>query len=126
MAGKYDEAKRTAGQFQEMFGKGNFFLEVQDHGLAPDQEVCEALFRMERDLNIPVVATNDSHYVAADDSRAHEILLCVQTAGSMNDPKRFKFDTQEFYIKSADEMYRTFRTRPDVCAARCSSSTAAT
>ena len=108
MAGKYDEAKRTAGLYQEMFGKGNFFLEIQDHGLAPDKAVCEALFKMERELDIPLIATNDSHYVAADDSRAHEILLCVQTAGSMNDPKRFKFDTQEFYIKSADEMLRTF------------------
>ena len=115
MAGKYEDAKRTAGQFQEMFGKGNFFLEVQDHGLAPDKAVCDALFKMERELDIPIIATNDSHYVAADDSRAHEILLCVQTAGSMNDPKRFKFDTQEFYIKSAEEMHRTFSERPDVC-----------
>jgi DNA polymerase-3 subunit alpha len=115
MAGKYDEAKRTAGQFEEMFGKGNFFLEVQDHGLALDKAVCDAVFKMERELNIPVIATNDSHYVAADDSRAHEILLCVQTAGSMNDPKRFKFDTQEFYIKSAEEMRRTFSQNPEVC-----------
>ncbi len=115
MAGRYDEAKRTAGEFESMFGKGNFFLEVQDHGLKPDREVCEAIFRMERELDIPVIATNDSHYVAADDSRAHEILLCVQTAGSMNDPNRFKFDTQEFYIKSAEEMHRTFAERPDVC-----------
>jgi len=116
MAGKYDEAKHTAGQFEEMFGKGNFFLEVQDHGLEPDKGVCEALYRMERDLNIPLIATNDSHYVAADDSRAHEILLCVQTAGSMNDPNRFKFDTQEFYIKSAEEMHRTFSEHPEVCS----------
>jgi DNA polymerase III subunit alpha len=116
MEGKYDEAKRTAGQYEEMFGKGNYFLEVQDHGLAPDKPVCEALFKMERELNIPIIATNDSHYVASDDSRAHEILLCVQTAGSMNDPKRFKFDTQEFYIKSADEMYRTFSEHPEVCS----------
>src|ERR1700731_4586456 len=115
MAGKYDEAKRSAGQFEEMFGKGNFFLEVQDHGLEPDKAVCDALFKMERELDIPVIATNDSHYVAADDSRAHEILLCVQTAGSMNDPKRFKFDTQEFYIKSAEEMLRTFSQNPEVC-----------
>ncbi len=114
MAGKYDEAKRTAGMFEEMFGKGNFFLEVQDHGLAPDKAVCEALFKMERELGIPLIATNDSHYVAADDSRAHEILLCVQTAGSMNDPNRFKFDTQEFYIKSAEEMARTFPDHPEV------------
>ena len=116
MANKYDEAKRTAGQFEEMFGKGNFFLEVQDHGLAPDKGVCESLYKMERDLNIPLIATNDSHYVAADDSRAHEILLCVQTAGSMNDPNRFKFDTQEFYIKTAEEMQRTFSEHPEVCS----------
>ncbi|HEY6374833.1 MAG TPA: DNA polymerase III subunit alpha, partial [Edaphobacter sp.] len=115
MAGKYDEAKRTAGRFEEIFGKGNFFLEIQDHGLQPDKAVCEALYKLERDLNIPLIATNDSHYVAADDSRAHEILLCVQTAGSMNDPNRFKFDTQEFYIKSAEEMQRTFREHPEVC-----------
>ncbi len=115
MAGKYEEAKQSAGYFQDIFGKGNFFLEVQDHGLAPDKAVCDALFKMERDLDIPIIATNDSHYVAADDSRAHEILLCVQTAGSMNDPNRFKFDTQEFYIKSAEEMHRTFSQNPEVC-----------
>ena len=115
MAGKYDEAKRSAGFFHEIFGRGNFFLEIQDHGLAPDRAVCDQLFQLERELAIPLVATNDSHYVAADDSRAHEILLCVQTAGSMNDPNRFKFDTQEFYIKSADEMHRTFAGHEDVC-----------
>jgi DNA polymerase III subunit alpha len=115
MDDKYDEAKRTAGFYQDLFGKGNYFLEIQDHGLAPDKPVCDALFKMERELDIPLIATNDSHYVAADDSRAHEILLCVQTAGSMNDPKRFKFDTQEFYIKSADEMLRTFSQNPEVC-----------
>src|SRR5712675_311804 len=95
------------GFYEDLFGKGNYFLEIQDHGLAPDKAVCDSLFKLERELNIPLVATNDSHYVAADDSRAHEILLCVQTAGSMNDPTRFKFDTQEFYIKSAEEMLRT-------------------
>src|ERR1700736_968988 len=116
MEGKYDEAKRTAGFYEDLFGKGNYFLEIQDHGLAPDKAVCDYLFKLERELNIPLIATNDSHYVASDDSRAHEILLCVQTAGSMNDPKRFKFDTQEFYIKSADEMYRTFSEHPEVCS----------
>src|ERR1700730_17455961 len=115
MEGKYEEAKRTAGFYEDLFGKGNYFLEVQDHGLTPDKGVCDALFKMERELDIPLIATNDSHYVAADDSRAHEILLCVQTAGSMNDPNRFKFDTQEFYIKSAEEMHRTFAEHPEVC-----------
>jgi DNA polymerase-3 subunit alpha len=114
MAGDYEKAKATAGGFEEMFGKGNFFLEIQDHGLEPDKAVTEAMFRMERDLNIPLIATNDSHYIEDQDSRAHEVLLCVQTAGSMNDPKRFKFDTNEFYIKSAEEMSRLFAHAPHV------------
>ena len=115
MKGKYDEAKRSAGYFREIFGKDNFFLEIQDHGLEPDRGVCESLFQLERELDIPLIATNDAHYVAGDDSRAHEILLCVQTAGSMNDPNRFKFDTEEFYIKSAEEMHRTFAGHTEVC-----------
>src|ERR1700677_3176098 len=114
--GNYDKAKATAGQYEELFGKGNFFLEIQDRHLGPDKQVGEAMLRLEKNLDIPLIATNDSHYIAADDSRAHEILLCVQTAGSMNDPKRFKFDTQEFYIKSAEEMLRTFAQNPEVCA----------
>ena len=114
MAGKYDAAKVSAGQYQDIFGRGNFFLEIQDHELGPDKTVCDAMFQLEKDLNIPLIATNDSHYIAADDSRAHEILLCVQTAASMNDPKRFKFDTNEFYIKSADEMARLFAHAPHV------------
>jgi DNA polymerase-3 subunit alpha len=114
MEGNYDKAKATAGQYHDIFGRGNFFLEIQDHQLGPDKAVCDAMFRLEKDLDIPLIATNDSHYIAADDSRAHEILLCVQTAGSMNDPKRFKFDTNEFYIKSADEMARLFAHAPHV------------
>jgi DNA polymerase-3 subunit alpha len=114
MAGDYEAAKTKAGQYQDLFGKGNFFLEIQDHGLGPDKQVCDAMLRMEKELDIPLIATNDSHYIAADDSRAHEILLCVQTAGSMNDPKRFKFDTNEFYIKSAEEMGRLFAHAPHV------------
>jgi DNA polymerase-3 subunit alpha len=93
MEGNYDKAKKTAGDYETMFGRGNFFLEIQDHGLAPDKAVTDAMFRLEKDLDIPLIATNDSHYIEDQDSRAHEILLCVQTAGAMNDPKRFKFDT---------------------------------
>jgi DNA polymerase III subunit alpha len=114
MEGHYDKAKAAAGQFEEIFGRGNFFLEIQDHHLGPDKAVCDAMFKLEKDLDIPLIATNDSHYIAADDSRAHEILLCVQTAGSMNDPKRFKFDTNEFYIKSGDEMAQLFAHAPHV------------
>ncbi len=111
----YDLAKGVAGEYESMFGKGNYFLEIQDHQLAPDKKVCDAMYQMEKDLGIPLIATNDSHYIADEDARAHEVLLCVQTAGSMNDPKRFKFDTQEFYIKTADEMARLFKQTPEVC-----------
>ncbi len=114
MAGNYDAAKATAGFYEEMFGRGNYFLEIQDHNLGPDKAVTEAMFQLEKDLDIPLIATNDSHYIEDDDSRAHEILLCVQTAASMNDPKRFKFDTQEFYIKTADQMARLFAHAPSV------------
>ena len=117
MEGHCDKASATAGQYQDIFGRGNFFLEIQDHQLGPDKTVCDAMFRLEKDLDIPLIATNDSHYIAAGDSRAHEILLCVQTAGSMNDPKRFKFDTNEFYIKSGDEMARLFAHAPHVVSA---------
>ncbi|MGI4829522.1 MAG: DNA polymerase III subunit alpha, partial [Janthinobacterium lividum] len=115
MAGDYAAAKRVGGQYEEIFGKGNFFLEIQDHGLEPDKAVTEAMFKLEKELGIPLIATNDSHYIASDDARSHEVLLCVQTADSMNNPKRFKFDTQEFYIKSADEMHRLFSQNPEVC-----------
>ena len=115
MQGNYDLAKKSAGDFETMFGRGNFFLEIQDHGLDPDKAVTEAMFKLEKDLDIPLIATNDSHYIEDQDSRAHEVLLCVQTAGSMNDPKRFKFDTQEFYVKTADEMHRLFAHAPEVC-----------
>ncbi len=116
MHGNYEKAKTSCGEFEEMFGRGNFFLEVQDHGLAPDKAVIESMFKLERELNIPLIATNDSHYIADEDARSHEVLLCVQTADSMNNPKRFKFDTQEFYIKSAAEMQRMFPNNPEVCS----------
>jgi DNA polymerase-3 subunit alpha len=115
MEGNYEAAKKTAGEYETMFGRGNYFLETQDHKLAPDAEVVKAMFRLEKDLDIPLIATNDSHYIEDQDSRAHEILLCVQTAASMNDPKRFRFDTQEFYIKTAEEMHRLFAEAPEVC-----------
>src|SRR6201996_2291870 len=115
MEGNYEAAKKTAGEYETMFGRGNYFLETQDHKLAPDAAVVKAMFQLEKDLDIPLIATNDSHYIENEDSRAHEILLCVQTAASMNDPKRFKFDTNEFYIKSAEEMHRLYKETPEVC-----------
>src|SRR5216683_7676996 len=126
MAGKYEDAKKTAGQYQEIFGRGNFFLEIQDQGLELEKKIHADLFRMEKELDIPLVATNDSHYLCEDDHHAHEVLLCVQTADSIHNPKRFKFDTDQFYVKSAAEMEKLFSHAPEVVsrtmqfAERCS------
>jgi DNA polymerase III subunit alpha len=114
MAGKYEEAKATASQYQDIFGRGNFFLEIQDQGLELEKKIHADLFRLEKDLDIPLVATNDSHYLCEDDHHAHELLLCVQTADSIHNPKRFKFDTDQFYVKSAAEMERLFSHAPQV------------
>ncbi|MGI8771682.1 MAG: DNA polymerase III subunit alpha [Acidobacteriaceae bacterium] len=126
MAGKYDAARTSAAQYQDIFGKGNFFLEIQDQGLELEKKIHADLFRLEKELGIPLVATNDSHYLCEDDHHAHGVLLCVQTAGSIHDPKRFKFDSDQFYVKSADEMERLFSHAPEVVsrtmqfAERCS------
>src|SRR6202166_374861 len=126
MAGKYEDAKATATQYQDIFGRGNFFLEIQDQGLELEKKIHADLFRLEKDLDIPLVATNDSHYLCEDDHHAHEVLLCVQTADSIHNPKRFKFDTDQFYVKSAGEMEKLFSHAPEVVsrtmqfAERCS------
>ena len=114
MKDNYNAAKATASQYQDIFGRGNFFLEIQDHGLELDKKIHSDMFRIEKDLDIPLIATNDSHYLCEDDHHAHEILLCVQTAGSIHDPKRFKFDSDQFYVKTADEMERVFSNAPQV------------
>jgi DNA polymerase-3 subunit alpha len=114
MAGRYEAARATASQYQDIFGRGNFFLEIQDQGLELEKKIHADLFRLESDLDIPLVATNDSHYLCEDDHHAHEVLLCVQTAGSIHDPKRFKFDSDQFFVKSAEEMERVFSHAPQV------------
>src|SRR3984885_10004358 len=114
MAGNYNAARATAAQYQDIFGKNNFFLEIQDQGLELEKKIHADMFKLEKDLDIPLVATNDSHYLCEDDHHAHEVLLCVQTAGSIHDPKRFKFDSDQFYVKSADEMERLFSHAPEV------------
>ena len=126
MAGKYEAARATASRYQDIFGPGNFFLEIQDQGLELEKKIHADLFRLEKDLDIPLVATNDSHYLCEDDHHAHEVLLCVQTAASIHDPKRFKFDGDQFYVKTAAEMERLFAHAPQVVsrtmqfAERCS------
>ncbi|MBX5494518.1 MAG: DNA polymerase III subunit alpha [Bryobacteraceae bacterium] len=105
---RYEDAKALAYQYQDMFGKGNFFLEIQDHGLDQDRMVMPLLNRLSKDTGIPLVATNDSHYLRKEDARVHEILLCIQTGKTMSDPNRMRFTQPAFYLKSREEMMALF------------------
>ena len=114
LAGKYEKARGVAQQYEDIFGKGNFYLEIQDQGLADEKRIHEALFRLERELKIPLVATNDSHYLCGDDSKAHDVMLCVQTGSKIHDVDRFRFDSDQFFVKSGDEMELLFKDSPAV------------
>jgi len=115
-AGHYEKAKAVALQYQDIFGKGNFYLEIQDQGLEQERKIQNDLFRLEKDLEIPLVATNDSHYLCGEDSHAHDVMLCVQTGSKVHDANRFKFDSDQFFVKSAEEMARLFPDSPNVLA----------
>jgi DNA polymerase III subunit alpha len=125
MAERYDEGLKLAHDYRDMFGKENFFLELQDHGLDQDKVVIPHLNRMSAQTGIPLVATNDSHYLRKEDARAHEILMCIQTGKTMSDEKRMRFTHPEFYLKSRAEMMRLFGemedavNRPWEIAQRC-------
>ena len=114
LAGRYERAKSVAQQYEDIFGKGNFFLEIQDQGLEQEKQIQEALFRMERESGIPMVMTNDSHYLCGEDSHAHDVMLCVQTGAKIHDRERFRFDSDQFFVKSAEEMERIFPDSPAV------------
>ncbi len=108
-------ALAKAGRLQEIFGKDNLFVELQDHGLAAQRETNPQLIDIARRIGAPLIATNDSHYVHREDHEAHDALLCVQTGANLSDPKRFKFEGQEHYLKSANEMRYLFRDVPEAC-----------
>ncbi|HSF30043.1 MAG TPA: DNA polymerase III subunit alpha [Candidatus Tectomicrobia bacterium] len=110
--GQEERAREAARWYQEHFGAGHYFLEVQRHDLDGEGAFNEALMRLSRDLHIPLVATNDCHYLQAADAEAHEVLLCIQTGKSLSDPKRFAFSTPDFYFKSAPEMATRFHDIP--------------
>ena len=114
MAGHYDKAKAAARQYQDIFGRGNFYLEIQDQGLEQERKIQTDLFRLEKELDIPLVLTNDSHYLCGEDSHAHDVMLCVQTGAKIHDVDRFRFDSDQFFVKSADEMARLFPDSPGV------------
>jgi DNA polymerase-3 subunit alpha len=113
--GQYDEAKKAAGEFQDIFGKENFFAEIMDHGIDIERRTISDLLRLAKEMDIPLLATNDLHYTHAHDATAHAALLCVQSASTLDDPNRFKFDSNEFYLKSAAQMRHMFRDNPEAC-----------
>ena len=114
MAGRYEKGRDVARQYQDIFGKGNFYLEIQDQGLEDEKRIQESLFRLEKELAIPMVLTNDSHYLCGEDSHAHDVMLCVQTGAKIHDKDRFRFDSDQFFVKSAEEMERLFPDSPGV------------
>lgn len=113
--GQYDLAKQAAADFRDIFGKENFYVELMDHGLNIERRVFEDLIRLAKELDLPLVATNDLHYIHAADAQSHEALLCVQSASTLNDPGRFKFDSQEFYLKTPAQMRHLFADYPEAC-----------
>ena len=113
--GQFDEAVQAASEFRDIFGKDNFYCEVMDHGLDIERNVQEDLHRLAKKLNLPFVATNDLHYTRQEDHTAHAALLCVQSGSTLTDPKRFKFDADNFYLRSAEEMYALFGDIPGAC-----------
>src|SRR6202522_3213599 len=112
MEGKYDAARAAAGFYTDLFGKDNFFLEIQDQGLEMEHRIRSGLFQLEKDLGLPLVATNDSHYLCEDDAHAQDVMLCIQTGKSIQETNRMKFEGTQFYVKDGEEMLRVFKDAP--------------
>src|SRR3954470_3515209 len=113
--GMYDEAREVAAELRDIFGNENVYVELMDHGLDIERRTQKELIRLARDLKLPLVATNDLHYTRAEDAKAHAALLCVQSGSTLMDPNRFKFDADDFYLKSAQEMRHLWRELPEAC-----------
>jgi len=113
--GDYERAKRTAGEYAEIFGPGNYFVELMQHGIGIEKRVFPHLVRLAGELGLPMLATNDLHYTRRADSQPHEVLLCVQTGATLADPSRFRFEAEEFYLKSPAEMRKLFAELPEAC-----------
>jgi len=113
MAGNVDAAVELAKKYEGIFGQGNFYLEVQDHGLEIEKQVCQALFAISDETGIPLVASNDAHYIHKEDASVHDVLLCIQTGKVVKDQERMRFSGSEFYLKSEAEMRELFPDRPD-------------
>jgi DNA polymerase-3 subunit alpha len=117
--GAFKEAARAAGELRDIFGPENFFLEVMDHNISIESRVMTDLLKLGSELNLPLLATNDLHYTRKEDAAAHAVLLCVQSGSTLADPKRFKFENDEFYLKTADQMRELFKDIPEVVTTHC-------
>lgn len=109
----YEKAKEAALEYLDIFGEGNYFLELQDHGMREQKQVNMALIRMSEETGIPLIATNDSHYIYKEDAEPHDILLCIQTAKTILDEDRMRYEGGQFYVKSPEEMYDLFSDVPE-------------
>lgn len=123
--GRDNEARQVAQKYLDIFGRGNFFVELQDHGIPEEKQVLPRLVKLAREMDIPLVVTNDCHYLTADDAEAQEVLMCIQTGKTLSDPGRMKMTTRQLYVKSEEEMRALFPNFPDAIentakiAARC-------
>jgi len=113
--GQYAQARAAAAELQDIFGKENYYAEVMDHGIAIERQTQKELLRLARDLQLPLLATNDLHYTKAEDAKAHSALLCVQSGSTLRDPNRLKFDADEFYLKTPQQMRHVWRELPEAC-----------
>ncbi len=113
LANNYEAARRAAGEYRDILGAGNFYLEIQDQGLEQEHRIQPDLLRMSQETGIPLVATNDCHYLAKGDAHAHDVLLCIQMGKMVSDPNRMKFGSDQFYFKSTEEMLQVFRALPE-------------
>jgi DNA polymerase-3 subunit alpha len=113
--GAYKDALKAASELQDIIGKDNYFLEIMDHGIDIEKRTFADLIKLGKELNMPLLATNDLHYTHHEDSSAHEVLLCIQSGSTLADPKRFKFDNSEFYLKTAKQMRELFKDFPESC-----------
>ena len=115
LLGQFDEALRAAGELQDIFGRDNFYIEFMDHGLKIERQVTDGLLDIAKKLNAPLLATNDSHYVRAEDAGSQDAMLCINSGSTLDEPGRFKFDGTGYYLKSAEEMRELFKDIPEAC-----------
>ena len=111
---KFDEAARASLEFEEILGKGNYYLEIQEHGLDAQKRIRKPMVELSKKTGIPLVATNDSHYLMSTDVKAHDLLLCIGTGKTINDPNRLTYGSPDYYFRSAEEMWQTFGEEPDL------------